>query len=131
MHQMIYVSEAAPDLDSAEIFRIIEQSARNNPTADITGFLILRDRRFLQLIEGPRMSLDGLLAVLARDPRHHSLRVLSCLPIITRAFGAWRMRRIGSEGDAGNVLEQTLIAESGVRQLPAAVRDFLRVGVAA
>lgn len=127
MHQLVYVSDAAPGLASQDVFRIIEQSARNNPSADITGFLIYRGGRFLQLIEGPLMSLESLLQVLARDPRHQSIRVLSRVPIVARAFPRWRMRRVGTDDDVAADLEASLIAESGANALPDAVRDFLRV----
>ena len=131
MHQVVYVSDAAPGLASQDVFRIIEQSARNNPSADITGFLIYRGGRFLQLIEGPLMSLETLLQTLARDPRHHSLRVLSRAAIAERSFGRWRMRRLGGDGEAAAELEAHLRAESGGRDLPQEVRDFLRVSIAA
>ncbi|WP_133366319.1 BLUF domain-containing protein [Qipengyuania sediminis] len=131
MHQVVYVSEAAPGLGSQDVFRIIEQSARNNPSADITGFLIFRGGRFLQLVEGPLMSLETLLQVLERDPRHHSLRVLSRTPVAARSFGRWRMRRLGGDGEAAAELEASLLAESGAHELPAPVREFLRVTIAA
>lgn len=131
MHQLVYVSCAAPKLSSEDVFRIIEQSARNNPSADITGFLIYRGGRFLQLVEGPLMSLETLLQVLGRDPRHHSIEVLSRAPIVARAFPRWRMRRVGTDADVAFELEAALIAESGAHKLPQAVSDFLRVDVAA
>lgn len=131
MHQLVYVSKAASHIASADVFRIIEQSARNNPSADITGFLIFRDGQFLQMIEGPLMSLDALLRVLAHDPRHHSIRVLSREPIAARSYPRWRMRRIGTGAEAVAQLEKDLLAESGAGQLPAPVLEFLHSGVAA
>lgn len=131
MHQLVYVSKAAPHIASEDVFRIIEQSARNNPSADITGFLIFRDGHFLQMVEGPLMSLDGLLRVLAHDPRHHSIRVLSREPIEERAFPKWRMRRVGSSGEAAAQLEESLLSESSAARLPEPVREFLYGGVVA
>lgn len=126
MHQLIYTSEARQDLMPDDLFRIVEQSARNNPSADITGFLIYRNGRFLQFLEGPLMSLETLLAQLAADDRHRSLQVVGRLPIAERSFPRWRMRRVGEEGDALAALEEALVAEGRGRVLPQVVRDFLR-----
>ena len=94
MEQLVYSSFAASDLDSSEVFRIIEVSARNNPSRDITGFLVFSQDRFLQLIEGPPAKLDELLRVLRCDPRHRDLSVLARGPIAARCFPDWRMKRI-------------------------------------
>lgn len=126
MHQLIYTSEARRGLSHEDVFRIVEQSARNNPSDDITGFLLFRGGRFLQLIEGPLMALEMLLARLAQDDRHYGLAVLSRLPISGRSFPRWRMRRVGVEIDALEELEHALRGEGQGRPLPTAVRDFLR-----
>ncbi len=131
MHRIVYVSHARDELPSNELFRIIEQSSRNNPGADITGFLVYRCGRFLQFIEGPLASLEGLLAVLAKDPRHHSLRVLSCEPVRERSFPRWRMKRIGETGDALAELTQACRAEGHAAPLPPAVNAFLQEPLAA
>ena len=79
MHQIIYTSTARPGLSQEEVFRIVEQSARNNPSHDITGFLLFRKGKFLQLVEGPLMALETLLAQLGQDDRHSELTVISRL----------------------------------------------------
>lgn len=126
MHQLIYVSEARQGLRADDLFRIVEQSARNNPSADLTGFLIYRNGRFLQLLEGPLMSIETLLAQLSADDRHRSLEVVGRLPITERSFPRWRMRRIGDDEDALAALEHALVTEGRGRALPEVVRDFLR-----
>ena len=126
MHQLIYSSEARPGLSQDDVFRIVVQSARNNPSADLTGFLLFQGGRFLQLVEGPLMSLEVLLTRLAKDDRHHHLTVLSRLPVAQRSFPRWRMRRVGTDLDALEELEEALRGEGEGRPFPAAVRDFLR-----
>ena len=125
MHQIIYTSEAAQGLSSDEVFRIVEQSARNNPGRDITGFLIFRDGRFLQLIEGPLSKLENLLDALRSDPRHHSLKIVDQCAIANRSFGRWRMRRVGDGQPALDELEGMMMEEARGRSVPEAVRDFL------
>lgn len=130
MHQVIYVSEAHAGLSSEAVFRIIEQSARNNPSADITGFLIFAEGRFLQLIEGPLQALETLIATLRRDPRHHSLQILARRPIFERSFPRWRMKRVGDGQDALGELRAVLAAEGRGAVLPPEVTAFVEAQVA-
>jgi hypothetical protein len=131
MHRIIYTSNASAGVGAPEVFAIVEQSARNNPSADITGFLIYRAGTFLQLVEGPLASLEALLDKLRHDPRHHGLRVIERAPVPHRSFPRWRMKRIGDAGDAVAELESALAAEGHDLALPAVVADFLRRPLAA
>lgn len=123
MHQLVYTSVARPELTSADLFHIIERSARNNPSCDITGFLLVRDGTFLQYVEGPLMALDDLLGRLEKDPRHHSIRVVHRAPAQVRAFPNWRMKRLSNSDDALRELETAWQGQSA--GLPSAVRTFL------
>ncbi|TMM48203.1 BLUF domain-containing protein [Qipengyuania marisflavi] len=125
MQRIIYVSEAVANLPSDEVFRIIETSSRNNMGEDITGFLLFRAGKFLQLVEGPRGNLDSLLARLHQDPRHHSINILSREPVFERLFPRWRMKRLANGQDAVAALDQAMAAEVGNGSIPAEVRAFL------
>lgn len=125
MYELIYRSEARQGLPSEELFRIIEQSARNNPFADITGFLIYADGDFLQLVEGPLQALEDLLTVLRRDPRHHSLQIVSRREIYERSFPRWRMKRVGDGQDALGELRAVLSEQGRGAALPPEVVAFI------
>lgn len=131
MHQLIYTSEAAPGLTSDDLFRIIEQSARNNPSAEITGFLIYRGGRFLQLVEGRLIALETLIETLRRDPRHSALTVVSKQAIAQRSFPRWRMKRVGEGRDAREELHDAILAEGQAVVLPPEVTQFLDARAAA
>lgn len=125
MERIVYTSRASTDLASDEIFRIITTSARNNPSRAVTGFLIYHQRRFLQLVEGERAALDGLLEVLRRDPRHHDLTVHYREPALERCFPNWRMRRLDSSTEAMEDVLRTLSAHGiGLRGMDL-VSEFL------
>lgn len=126
MHQLIYTSKARPELSQDDVLRIVEQSARNNPSGEITGFLLFQNGRFLQFIEGPLMALEMLMAELAQDSRHHALEVLCRRPVAGRLFPRWRMRQVGIERDALEELEQALRSEDHGWLLPEAVHAFAR-----
>ncbi len=108
MERILYTSRASTDLPSDDVFRIIETSARNNPSRDVTGFLIFHRGQFLQLVEGERQALDELLGVLKRDIRHRDLTVHFREPAQQRCFPNWRMRRLGSLADGGEEILRIL-----------------------
>ncbi len=94
MRQFVYISTAAPDLGQVDIENILEASARNNPERGITGFLIFNGRNFLQLVEGPKDSLDSLMAEIHADPRHSGVVRLEDNPITQRVCEKWTMKRL-------------------------------------
>ncbi len=94
MRQLVYISTAAPDLDQVDIATILEASFRNNPERGITGFLIFNGRNFLQLVEGPKNSLDALMANIQRDPRHSGIVRLEDHPITERVCEKWMMKQL-------------------------------------
>lgn len=96
---LLYTSVAAEGLNSADVFKIVEDSSRRNPVRDITGFLIFDRTRFLQYVEGPQVALDELLETLATDKRHHSVRVLHRSQAEQRLFPRWAMRRAGATAE--------------------------------
>ncbi|MCV0383247.1 MAG: BLUF domain-containing protein [Erythrobacter sp.] len=96
---LLYTSVAAEGLDSADVFKIVEDSSRRNPARDITGFLIFDRNRFLQYVEGPQAALDELLETLGKDKRHHSVRVLHRSQSEQRLFPRWAMRRAGANAE--------------------------------
>lgn len=113
MERILYTSRASTDLPSDEVFKIIETSARNNPSRDVTGFLIFHQGQFLQLVEGEAQALDELLEVLKRDPRHCDLIVHYREPALERCFPNWRMRRLGSSAEGIEDILRTM-SEHGI-----------------
>ena len=90
----LYASRAASALDGAKIDAIVEQSHRNNPPRGITGLLCFVDDIFVQVLEGGRDAVNDLFLRIARDERHHSLRLLSFTEITERRFGHWHMGQV-------------------------------------
>ena len=126
MIQLAYSSAAQGNLASGEVFEIIETSASNNLRDDLTGMLIFANDRFFQIIECETAAIDGLMARLQADPRHHSIKVLHRQDIAERSFPRWRMERVRIAN--GGVPEADLSAVSSPVQ--ALVRQFLDHSVA-
>lgn len=127
MERLIYTSVAAEGIGGGDVFEIVETSARNNVKRDISGFLIFKHGRFLQLVEGETDALEELMQSLQRDPRHHSLKILRRSVTGHRDFEGWRMRRFEAQDSGRHPRE---IAEK-MRQsdargtIVALVEDFL------
>lgn len=90
--QLLYRSVSVHGVSSAlQMSDILAQARPRNAQLGITGALTAINGDFLQVIEGPRTSIDALLASLERDPRHTNLRVMQRRLIPSRSFGDWDM----------------------------------------
>ena len=96
LFRIIYVSDAvgAAGEGLMPLIDIIGVSDRNNRRDHITGVLVRHDHRFIQAVEGARVDLDRLMARLAADRRHASIRILQDAPVEARAFDGWAMALI-------------------------------------
>jgi hypothetical protein len=102
--QLIYVSNAEHEMESAELEGILEVSARNNAAGGITGMLLYANGSFLQILEGEAVAVDAAFERISRDPRHANLFVLEREAISERSFARWRMgfKRLGSADAAAH-----------------------------
>ncbi|MEY4878984.1 MAG: hypothetical protein RJB62_453 [Pseudomonadota bacterium] len=91
MRQLVYVSAASRELNDRDLEQILDASRRNNPKHDVTGMLLVIDLGFLQILEGPRQSVENVLARIAQDERHKSIKVLVDEDVDERLFGLWSM----------------------------------------
>ncbi len=64
---------------------------RNNPKHDVTGILLVIDLGFLQVLERTRQGVEHVLARIAQDKRHRSIKVLVGEDVDERLFGQWSM----------------------------------------
>ena len=128
MERLLYSSVAAEGLSTREVFEIIETSQRNNGRREVTGFLIHDGDRFLQLIEGPPLEVEGLLAMIERDHRNHSISVILRESGADRWFPEWGMKQLISFGSvpAQEELREVLGTKDGGDKLLAAVEAFLK-----
>ena len=96
--RLIYVSNAEHEMESGELERILEASARNNAARDISGMLLYAHGSFLQILEGAPAAVDETYERVSRDPRHKNIFLLEREPIAERSFARWSMgfKRLGS-----------------------------------
>jgi hypothetical protein len=91
LKRVIYVSEKTDSLD-ASLAQIIDSSTKNNPETGVTGCLLSGSNSFLQLLEGPRQTVDRLYVTINADSRHKNVVILTDEDIDERLFSSWSMR---------------------------------------
>jgi hypothetical protein len=91
MLSLVYASTATQPFSDDDLTALLVTCRENNARAHLTGMLVYRDSRFLQVLEGPESAVRGLMDTLAADPRHTGIRVMFEEPIRERQFAAWTM----------------------------------------
>lgn len=86
-----YASIAPAPLSRLQLAAILETSLSANALAQVTGMLLHCDGSFLQVLEGPRAGVQGIVARIRRSPLHCDMHVLFDEPIGQREFGDWAM----------------------------------------
>jgi hypothetical protein len=91
LYFLIYVSIASDDLGPETLLEILRVSRDNNTRHDITGLLLYKERRFMQLLEGPETAVCATYGRIARDPRHRDATLLLEGETAERDFADWSM----------------------------------------
>jgi hypothetical protein len=91
LYFLIYVSIASDDMGAEALLEILRVSRENNTRDDITGLLLYKERRFMQLLEGPETAVCATYGRIARDPRHRDAAVLLEGETVERDFADWSM----------------------------------------
>lgn len=94
IYRLTYVSTARPALLQTDLDAIGNTARQRNAPADITGLLAFNGTNFMQTLEGPRASVEAVMAAIAADPRHSGLIVISTETVAKRAFEDWAMQVI-------------------------------------
>ena len=88
---IIYVSIAKHLMTKEELLDLLDQCTRNNRELQITGMLLYRNGRFMQILEGPDRAVWNVFRSISKDKRHHSVIKLVDRPVKERLFAEWTM----------------------------------------
>jgi hypothetical protein len=102
---IVYTSRATEAFDDGALSALLSASRTSNAAVDITGFLLHRDGRFIQFLEGPEYAVRRLVEKIARDPRHTRVRVLLEDFVATRSYAEWTMGYEPSSDDDASLPE--------------------------
>lgn len=91
MLSLVYVSVASHPMTDEDILKILAQSRKNNKRDDVTGALLYRGERFIQILEGPDDEVHKWFGIIETDPRHRNVQKLSEKQIVSRQFPEWTM----------------------------------------
>jgi hypothetical protein len=87
----VYVSRSSYPFTDDDLANLLMTSRSNNARLGITGMLLHREGRFIQVLEGPDEAVRERLAVIARDPRHTAVHTIVDERVEDRLFPAWTM----------------------------------------
>jgi hypothetical protein len=111
LKQIIYVSEKT-DFSDSSLTNIFDAAQKKNPEKGITGCLLIGSNSYLQLLEGPSLTVEELYSKIRVDGRHKNVKKLYDQSIERKLFSSWSMKFApfnnlewsNQEFDSGNFL---------------------------
>jgi hypothetical protein len=91
LQSLVYMSSASESFDDDALAAVLEHARTRNTDEGLTGLLVHRAGRFMQLLEGPYDAVIATYARIVDDPRHQEVRLLVEESIHTRRFPEWSM----------------------------------------
>jgi len=91
MLSIVYSSTATKAFSAVDLSALLTTSRRNNGSLDVTGMLLYREGRFLQVLEGPDAPVQDRMTIIRADPRHTNIRILLQDQAGQRQFPDWTM----------------------------------------
>lgn len=86
-----YSSRAEDAFDERALAELLAQSRADNQSRGLTGMLLYRAGRFIQVLEGPETEVRDLVSRIGRDGRHSGMRILLEERVPVRQFPDWTM----------------------------------------
>lgn len=117
LYRLIYSSQAIPTLKPQDLKDILESSQKNNPNNGITGLLCYSKPCFLQVLEGECEQVNETYHRIVQDERHHTPKIIECLPIRKRNFEVWSMQAISINDLATDQVKTLVLKYSGFTSL--------------
>ena len=91
LQSLVYMSSATAPFDEEALAAVLEHARERNTEAGLTGLLVHRNGRFMQLLEGPYDAVLSTYERILEDDRHGSVQLLAEESIHTRRFPEWSM----------------------------------------
>ena len=91
LSHLIYVSVATEPMSSDALDDLLSVSRANNEARRLTGMLLHKKQRFMQVLEGEDSAVAALFDTVKHDPRHEHIDILRYEHIQYRSFPDWSM----------------------------------------
>jgi hypothetical protein len=90
-YQIMYSSRATEPMTVTGLEEILQDARAGNEARNVTGALVYVDGVFFQLLEGDEAVVRRLMASIAKDTRHHAVKIFYEAEVEVRAFESWSM----------------------------------------
>lgn len=100
---LVYTSTASHPLRETALTHLLAQCRDLNSERGVTGMLLYRGGRFIQVLEGAPAVVTALVETILRDARHHDVKVLLRESLPTRRFADWTMGYEAFRETGGNI----------------------------
>ena len=127
--QLLYRSEPTAVVTAETLEQIATVAQRQNEACGVTGFLLYRNQRFIQLLEGEHQAVTAIMTKIRSDRRHQNIQLLFAEDGRDRVCTGWHMRVVDpfqdteTAGKLESFVNQFLAPEF---HIPAAeAQDFL------
>ena len=94
-YQIMYSSQATEPMTVTDLEKILTDARAGNQARNVTGALVYVDGVFFQILEGDKAVVSNLMANIASDTRHQSVKVFYEAQVDVRAFESWSMAYLG------------------------------------
>ena len=91
LYELIYRSDAIPDILEKDIENILSTARDFNEANEITGCLLFNNNQFLQLLEGEFDIVMALYDRIKKDPRNRNHMTLQMIETNYRVYPNWTM----------------------------------------
>lgn len=91
MLSLVYTSVARTPFSDGDLATLLMNSRATNRRHGLSGVLLYRDGRFVQVLEGPDDVVRRRYDLIAADPRHGEVALLLDETVDERRFGDWSM----------------------------------------
>ena len=98
-YQIMYSSQATEPMTVTGLEAILTDARTGNEARDVTGALVYVDGVFFQIIEGDKDVVHKLMASIASDSRHHSVKIFYDAEVAARAFESWSMAYLSATAE--------------------------------
>jgi hypothetical protein len=116
-YSLLYVSRSLVHDDTAEvaIADIVTVSRRRNVDLGVCGALLFTGRKFAQVLEGPRVGVEELMASIVADGRHTDIITIQEGDIDRTRFSKWALAYCGPSAFVGRIVDQALDDAAALR----------------
>lgn len=99
MFQLIYSSKSRQSMGDADLISLLKKSRDKNSKLNITGMLLYKENRFMQLLEGKEEDVLSLFSTIKQDNRHEDVLVLFEKHCDHAVFNNWSMGFVNLDND--------------------------------